>query len=120
MSLTWCPLHACFSVFVRILSLDQQKLFEAWIQSYHVKELELGSHRRSSRSRKPPALGEAPELILVFSDTSFTLSGFFPWYTKLAEIYRVKSLHSKGFAKLESELKQVTKDFFSTKQRFGA
>jgi hypothetical protein len=116
--------HDCISEFtarcgkeaIKATAKDQQKVFEAWIQSYHVTELEVGSH---SRSRAPPSLGQAPEIILVFSDSSFTLAGFFPWYTKLAEIYQVKSLHSKVSAKLESELKQVTKAFFSTKQRFG-
>jgi len=119
--------HDCISEFTarcgneatKAKAKDQQKVFDAWIESYHVTELEVGSHGRSSRSRRPPSLGRAPEIILVFSDGSFTLAGFFPWYTKLAEIYQVKSLRSKVAAKLESELKQVTKAFFSTKQRFG-
>ena len=81
-----------------------------WIETFAVTKLENGC---GGVGVTP--LGDAPQLILVFSeDNLFSLCGFFPWLTKSAEIYKI----SKGT--LENDLCVALKNFYNTKMRFGS
>ena len=66
-------------------------------------------------------LGPPPDLILCFlpQTKAFTLSGFFPWHTKSAEIYKIP-LESFEKEPVASRMDRVLRDYFKTKQRFGA
>lgn len=84
---------------------------EDLVEGYEVREL--------SGNGGVGALGKPPQLILCLSQEggAFSLSGFFPWHAKCAEIYRLPL--GPDQRSLTRELDSVLEQYFRTKQRFG-
>ncbi|QDZ21700.1 hypothetical protein HOP50_06g42420 [Chloropicon primus] len=86
---------------------------ESFVESHPVKEV------CASSAASTGALGKPPDLILCFSPRgeAFSLSGFFPWHTRCAEIYKIPlGLEESA---LVGQLNRVLEKYFDTKQRFG-
>ncbi len=100
---------------------ESQARLEEWIESYRVEELELhGGEKEEGAGVPAPSLGKPPDLIVVLSEKCFTLSGFFPWHAKSAEIYQVRKHGCAGsVAELDRELEGVLQKFFKTLRRGG-
>jgi len=103
-----------------------QAMLEKWIEAYRVNELELhgsseGDGGSGGDTTRAPSLGKPPDLIVVLSETCFTLSGFFPWHAKSAEIYQVRKQLGRGAtaAELDRELEGVLRKYFKTLRRGG-